>query len=174
MVVVACVFFQAEAGIRYLTVTGVQTCALPISGEVEVLDREVALFAAVPLRAGGAGRDQQSGGEGEREPHGRSLSAGRSCVSTSSARRVGAARPSTARGAAAAGGREAAPGELPADTLGLEPAEHTEQLVLVRLGHLELVERLDEVLDERVELRVRDAHAGVGGSHVTPGVGAGA
>src|SRR2546430_12824206 len=24
-------FFQAEAGIRYLTVTGVQTCALPIS-----------------------------------------------------------------------------------------------------------------------------------------------
>src|SRR2546430_7441058 len=26
-------FFQAEDGIRYLTVTGVQTCALPISGE---------------------------------------------------------------------------------------------------------------------------------------------
>src|SRR2546430_10037081 len=26
-------FFQAEAGIRYLTVTGVQTCALPIFGE---------------------------------------------------------------------------------------------------------------------------------------------
>src|SRR5256886_13347175 len=25
-----CVFFQAEDGIRYLTVTGVQTCALPI------------------------------------------------------------------------------------------------------------------------------------------------
>src|SRR2546430_12484163 len=25
-------FFQAEDGIRYLTVTGVQTCALPISG----------------------------------------------------------------------------------------------------------------------------------------------
>src|SRR2546427_2498508 len=26
------IFFQAEDGIRYLTVTGVQTCALPISG----------------------------------------------------------------------------------------------------------------------------------------------
>src|SRR2546430_16559626 len=28
---VDCFFFQAEDGIRYLTVTGVQTCALPIS-----------------------------------------------------------------------------------------------------------------------------------------------
>src|SRR5205085_3208353 len=28
--VVKCFFFQAEDGIRYLTVTGVQTCALPI------------------------------------------------------------------------------------------------------------------------------------------------
>src|SRR5256886_12423221 len=27
-------FFQAEDGIRYLTVTGVQTCALPISAEL--------------------------------------------------------------------------------------------------------------------------------------------
>src|SRR5690349_24211372 len=27
-----CFFFQAEDGIRYLYVTGVQTCALPISG----------------------------------------------------------------------------------------------------------------------------------------------
>src|SRR2546430_12491981 len=29
-------FFQAEDGIRYLTVTGVQTCALPISVGAEV------------------------------------------------------------------------------------------------------------------------------------------
>src|SRR2546430_9463245 len=29
---VLCFFFQAEDGIRYLTVTGVQTCALPICG----------------------------------------------------------------------------------------------------------------------------------------------
>src|SRR5205085_7298666 len=28
---VSCLFFQAEDGIRVLTVTGVQTCALPIS-----------------------------------------------------------------------------------------------------------------------------------------------
>src|SRR5256886_11209688 len=33
-------FFQAEDGIRDLTVTGVQTCALPISrGQVEVLQK---------------------------------------------------------------------------------------------------------------------------------------
>src|SRR2546430_4422030 len=30
-------FFQAEDGIRDLTVTGVQTCALPISGEVALM-----------------------------------------------------------------------------------------------------------------------------------------
>src|SRR2546430_10107334 len=30
----SCFFFQAEDGIRDLTVTGVQTCALPISAEV--------------------------------------------------------------------------------------------------------------------------------------------
>src|SRR5688572_31361486 len=35
-------FFQAEDGIRDLTVTGVQTCALPISGRRDV---EVALQA---------------------------------------------------------------------------------------------------------------------------------
>src|SRR2546430_8641670 len=32
-----CFFFQAEDGIRVLTVTGVQTCALPISVEAETL-----------------------------------------------------------------------------------------------------------------------------------------
>src|SRR5256886_4389371 len=31
----SCFSFKAEDGIRYLTVTGVQTCALPISGAVE-------------------------------------------------------------------------------------------------------------------------------------------
>src|SRR2546430_7666641 len=30
-----CFFFQAEDGIRDLTVTGVQTCALPIYGHIE-------------------------------------------------------------------------------------------------------------------------------------------
>src|SRR5207245_3832173 len=30
-----CFFFQAEDGIRDATVTGVQTCALPISGDVK-------------------------------------------------------------------------------------------------------------------------------------------
>src|SRR6266853_3562865 len=32
-----CFFFQAEDGIRYLTVTGVQTCALPISAAFEIV-----------------------------------------------------------------------------------------------------------------------------------------
>src|SRR2546430_9622292 len=53
-------FFQAEDGIRYLTVTGVQTCALPISGQLlsvgvggEVLDIVPAdpTPTAPPLRA---------------------------------------------------------------------------------------------------------------------------
>src|SRR2546430_4655757 len=57
-------FFQAEDGIRDLTVTGVQTCALPIStrrpkavvtsaSEIPpaTADRPVALFAAMPLNA---------------------------------------------------------------------------------------------------------------------------
>src|SRR3712207_8199733 len=32
--ILACLFFQAEDGIRDIGVTGVQTCALPIYGEV--------------------------------------------------------------------------------------------------------------------------------------------
>src|SRR2546430_4503490 len=39
-------FFQAEDGIRDLTVTGVQTCALPISG---LTAAEAAAFPAVQL-----------------------------------------------------------------------------------------------------------------------------
>src|SRR5256886_11991295 len=46
-------FFQAEVGMRYLTVTGVQTCALPILehhvGQVEV-DLEVVVAERVVLR----------------------------------------------------------------------------------------------------------------------------
>src|SRR5206468_6110017 len=33
-------FFQAEDGIRDLIVTGVQTCALPISGDAHLLDAQ--------------------------------------------------------------------------------------------------------------------------------------
>src|SRR6266852_1589491 len=33
-------FFQAEDGIRYATVTGVQTCALPISAGIGVTDQQ--------------------------------------------------------------------------------------------------------------------------------------
>src|SRR6516165_5084276 len=44
-------FFQAEAGIRYLTVTGVQTCALPISA--------IVLLAGTPMRQDGAAGAKQ-------------------------------------------------------------------------------------------------------------------
>src|SRR2546430_7307867 len=39
-------FFQAEDGIRDLTVTGVQTCALPIFGRLRDLDRHVHVLGA--------------------------------------------------------------------------------------------------------------------------------
>src|SRR2546430_7147508 len=41
-------FFQAEDGIRDLTVTGVQTCALPILAELELRARPGAPLAARP------------------------------------------------------------------------------------------------------------------------------
>src|SRR5256885_9711678 len=49
-------FFQAEDGIRDYKVTGVQTCALPISGEVvgqavRGAEREVPVAAHVPSQA---------------------------------------------------------------------------------------------------------------------------
>src|SRR2546430_11738150 len=47
-------FFQAEDGIRDLTVTGVQTCALPIcvpAGSGRVQEAEAALPARAALRA---------------------------------------------------------------------------------------------------------------------------
>src|SRR5256886_12782730 len=58
-------FFQAEDGIRDLTVTGVQTCALPIfGGEQHLVDQELARAGehllgsavGVRLREGGAPR----------------------------------------------------------------------------------------------------------------------
>src|SRR5215203_6083530 len=39
-------FFQAEDGIRYIGVTGVQTCALPISGALTKTEYEHGLAAA--------------------------------------------------------------------------------------------------------------------------------
>src|SRR2546430_7397134 len=48
-----CFFFQAEDGIRDLTVTGVQTCALPISVSRERLSK---YSTATLFRSGAAGR----------------------------------------------------------------------------------------------------------------------
>src|SRR5206468_6330644 len=50
-VVVVVFFFQAEDGIRDLIVTGVQTCALPISVATTLCSRGVALAARVVARA---------------------------------------------------------------------------------------------------------------------------
>src|SRR2546430_16828863 len=44
-------FFQAEDGIRDVTVTGVQTCALPICGQVEPHRLQDLLDAAAQLEA---------------------------------------------------------------------------------------------------------------------------
>src|SRR5256886_13562853 len=48
-------FFQAEDGIRYLTVTGVQTCALPISDKAPPLSP-----GALPLHVTGSRARQGS------------------------------------------------------------------------------------------------------------------
>src|SRR2546430_12122821 len=74
MVAMVVVFFQAGDGIRDLTVTGVQTCALPIYVEraavVSVAARGPAaggsptVRGATPHRAGGHGRTSAGGSEG--------------------------------------------------------------------------------------------------------------
>src|SRR2546430_6073464 len=66
MVMVECefvfFFFQAEDGIRDLTVTGVQTCALPISREVfDVTGAGDTVIATLALaRAGGATMEESA------------------------------------------------------------------------------------------------------------------
>src|SRR5205085_8211986 len=52
-------FFQAEDGIRDLTVTGVQTCALPISSAVPKPDAEIGT-ALAPLREATLGGARES------------------------------------------------------------------------------------------------------------------
>src|SRR5256886_5405821 len=76
-------FFQAEDGIRDLTVTGVQTCALPIYriGELRLVHRRgEALLAERQQRAGrrqGQGRGGAHGarelGERHTDAHGRAI-----------------------------------------------------------------------------------------------------
>src|SRR5258707_7470878 len=68
-------FFQAEDGIRDIGVTGVQTCALPISGGAalrrSVLPRSLCLLCAnpalcEPARDGAEGSFHRAGALGER------------------------------------------------------------------------------------------------------------
>src|SRR5205807_5625022 len=45
-----CFFFQAEDGIRYYKVTGVQTCALPISTALaSIAEKKIAVLPFKPL-----------------------------------------------------------------------------------------------------------------------------
>src|SRR5256886_7396504 len=48
-------FFQAEDGIRDLTVTGVQTCALPISSDLSSSRALVVAFVMVPPQGAATG-----------------------------------------------------------------------------------------------------------------------
>src|SRR2546429_2407131 len=56
-----CFFFQAEDGIRDVAVTGVQTCALPISLAIAVAWSSAALATDVELRAPDKVPDKPSG-----------------------------------------------------------------------------------------------------------------
>src|SRR5436853_326072 len=60
------------------------------------------------------------------------------------------------------------------DDRGLHRPEDAEQLALFLFGNLELIERFDQILDQRIELRVGDTHPGVRRLHVAAGIGAGA
>src|ERR1700682_5162318 len=61
---------------------------------------------------------------------------------------------------------------LLADDRRLHRPENTEQLAFFLFGNLELVQRLDQVLDQGVELCVVDAHAGMRRLHVAPRISA--
>src|SRR5256886_13581939 len=52
-------FFQAEAGMRDLTVTGVQTCALPIPGRPGLHVHVIAVALAIGVAAPPVGAQQQ-------------------------------------------------------------------------------------------------------------------
>src|SRR2546421_7494921 len=55
-------FFQAEDGIRDLIVTGVQTCALPISRRRGSTHRRAARRLGLPARGSARDRDRQPAG----------------------------------------------------------------------------------------------------------------
>src|SRR5437016_9510560 len=92
-------FFQAEDGIRDWSVTGVQTCALPISARIE-----------------GGNTQGERRGLAERVAHGRSLPAGGAGAARQSARRrrtgEGAGRQTPRRLAGRAQGGEAVAGKI--------------------------------------------------------------
>src|SRR5207244_8644527 len=77
LVVVFSFFFQAEDGIRDDLVTGVQTCALPISGGEAggaAADQRLLDVRAGGLERGKRAEDQAAdGGRREREQHGRAV-----------------------------------------------------------------------------------------------------
>src|SRR5256885_12482240 len=90
IILISCFFFfQAEDGIRDYKVTGVQTCALPISRERRGAPRGGPLLATARRRAGGAG----GGDARRRRPLGRHPRGGRDLPARAGARARRAARP---------------------------------------------------------------------------------
>src|SRR5262245_46637889 len=54
------------------------------------------------------------------------------------------------------------------DNIFLHRSERTEELILLGVAHLQLVERTDEILDERIEAAAGNSHSHVRGLHVLP------
>src|SRR5690606_40368982 len=83
-------FFQAEDGIRDFHVTGVQTCALPISREAAESTGDPRLMAAIDLRAGRLALERGRLREAQEAlTHARRLFRGSSDAFRSEERRVG-------------------------------------------------------------------------------------
>ena len=60
------------------------------------------------------------------------------------------------------------------DDVALHRTQRAEQFAFLPFRDLELVERGDEIADQRVKVAAADAHAGMGGLHAAAGIGAGA
>src|SRR2546429_6051139 len=74
-------FFQAEDGIRDVAVTGVQTCALPISLSLEQQPRDAAAGVHADTGADHAGDERRHGPDGGAEPRSEERRVGKECRS---------------------------------------------------------------------------------------------
>src|SRR5256885_8757940 len=82
-------FFQAEDGIRDYKVTGVQTCALPISQQLAALVECIADEALHVVQAAGVAQRAHLGGRVQPRAQAQGTSGGAEALSRSEERRVG-------------------------------------------------------------------------------------